>query len=234
MRIDVLTLFPELFESFLSASLIGKAREKGLLEMHLHNFRDFSTDTHHKVDDTPYGGGPGMVLMAEPIFRCLADLKPAGPSGVKFFGGDTTKKGAILLMAPEGEQLTHAKAQELAKLDQLTLICGRYEGFDARVEAFTDGKLSIGPYVLSGGELAAQVIIETVSRFVEGVVGKQESVAEDTFAKGGDYVEYPQYTRPEMFLLPDGTELTVPDILLSGNHGAIASWRAQTKKAQKD
>lgn len=230
MRIDILTLFPELFDSFLQASLIGKAREKGLLDIRLHNFRDFSTDKHHTVDDTPYGGGPGMVLMAEPIFRCLAELKPAGPSGVKFFQGDPTKTGAILLMAPEGEQLSHTKAQNLATYDQLTLICGRYEGFDARVEAFTDGKCSIGPYVLSGGELAAQVIIEAASRFVEGVVGKQESVAEDTFAKGGDYVEYPQYTRPETFPLPDGTALQVPDVLLSGNHGAIATWRNTHQK----
>ena len=231
MHIDILTLFPGLFDSFLEESLIGKAREKGLLEIRTHDFRKHTTDAHNSVDDTPYGGGPGMVLKVGPIYKTLQEIKPAGPAGTKHFGGDASKTGAILLMAPEGERLMHAKAKELAELDHLTLICGRYEGFDERLTQYVDGKISIGPYVLSGGELAAQVVTETVSRFVSGGVGKQESVEEDTFSKDGDYVEYPQYTRPETFTDEQGNEQKVPEILLSGNHAAIEKWRQENAKS---
>ncbi|MCA9376156.1 MAG: tRNA (guanosine(37)-N1)-methyltransferase TrmD [Candidatus Doudnabacteria bacterium] len=232
MQINILTLFPGLFDSFLNESLIGKAREAGLLDVRLYDFREQTTDAHNTVDDKPYGGGAGMVLQIDPIYQALKQLKPAGPAGQNYFRADPSVSGLTLLMTPEGEQLSHTKAEELSQLDQLTLICGRYEGFDERITTFVDGKLSIGSYVLSGGELAAQVTIEALSRFVPGVIGKEESVLNDTFAQGPDHVEAPVYTRPEVYTLDDGTELKVPDILLSGNHGEIEKWRQQNPKSR--
>lgn len=230
MRIDILTLFPGLFDAFLKESLLGKALQKKLFEIYLHDIRRFSADKHRSVDDTPYGGGAGMVLQVEPLYRCLHAIRPAGPSGTQHFASDPTKQGLILLLTPEGEVLQQRHVPRLAQLDQLTLICGRYEGFDERITTFIDGKLSIGQYVLSGGELAAQVVTEALSRYIPGVLGAHESAANDSFSMGTRAIEAPQYTKPATFTTPTSGELSVPDILLTGHHANIEQWRASNPK----
>ena len=204
MRIDVLTLFPEFFRGFLDASLLGKAIEKGLLQIELHQIRDWTTDRHRTVDDTPYGGGHGMVMKPEPVVAALEAVAKPGARRI--------------LLSARGTKLTHARAQELAALSHLVLLCGRYEGVDERVCDYIDEELCIGDYVLSGGEAGALVVIDAVSRLVPGVLGNPGSVTTESFAEG--LLEYPQYTRPEEF-----RGKRVPEVLLSGNHAAIESWR---------
>ena len=209
MRIDVLTLFPEIFAGPLRASLLGKAQERGLMSVHVWNLRDFTTDRHHTADDQPYGGGPGMVLKPEPIFNAMDRLR------------GLNRLNRIVLLTPQGRPFTQALAHELADQRDLVLLCGRYEGVDQRVtdELVTD-EISIGDYVLGGGELPALVIIEAVTRLVPGVVGNAESVATDSFADG--LLGVPQYTRPVTY-----RGRTVPDVLRSGDHAAVARWRRQ-------
>jgi tRNA (guanine37-N1)-methyltransferase len=210
IRFDVLTLFPEMFDGFLNSSIIKKAREKGLIETRLVNFRDFATDKHRTVDDIPYGGGGGMVLKPEPIFSAV-DALLAGKE----------EKPPILLMSPQGEPFTQKKAEELAQHDHLILICGHYEGFDERIRRhLATGEISIGDYVLTGGELPAMVVIDSVSRLIPGVLGNETSAADDSFSTG--LLEYPQYTRPSLF-----RGYHVPDVLLSGHHARIEEWRRQ-------
>ena len=213
-RFDVLTLFPESFASYLDASLLKRARAKKQIDVRLHDFRAFSTNRHRTVDDTPYGGGPGMVLNVEPIDRCLRSIR-------------RRKRSRVILLDPKGDAFTQKDCQRYAKrYDQLVLISGRYEGFDERVVALTDEQRSIGPYVLSGGELPALVMMEAVTRLLPGTVGHGEGVVDDTYSPDLDYVQHPQYTRPESY-----KGKTVPPVLLSGDHGAIAAWRrAHTKK----
>lgn len=208
IRFDVLTLFPEMFSGFLSASIVGRAREKGLIAAEVIDFRQFSTDKHRTVDDTPYGGGGGMVLKPEPIFRAVEHLL-----------ADETEKPPILLMTPQGERFTQRKAEELARHRRLILICGHYEGFDERIRRhLATGELSIGDYVLTGGELPAMVVIDSVSRLIPGVLGNESAAAKDSFSTG--LLEYPQYTRPADF-----RGWKVPEVLLSGNHRKIEEWR---------
>ncbi|WP_124728719.1 tRNA (guanosine(37)-N1)-methyltransferase TrmD [Staphylospora marina] len=210
MRFDILTLFPEMFVGFMESSIIRKAREKGLIETRLVNFRDYATDRHRTVDDTPYGGGGGMVLKPEPIFAAVEDLLK-----------DLPKKPPILLMSPQGEPFTQKKAEELAQHDHLVLICGHYEGFDERIRThLATGEISIGDYVLTGGELPAMVVVDSVSRLIPGVLGNQSSAVDDSFSTS--LLEYPQYTRPVDF-----RGWKVPDILLSGHHAKIERWRRQ-------
>ena len=193
IRFDVLTLFPEMFSGFLSTSIIGRAREKGLIAAEVIDFRQFSTDKHRTVDDTPYGGGGGMVLKPEPIFRAVEHLL-----------ADESEKPPILLMSPQGKPFTQRKAEELARHRRLVLICGHYEGFDERIrQHLATEELSIGDYVLTGGELAAMVVIDCVSRLIPGVLGNESAAAEDSFSMG--LLEYPQYTRPARFPGMEGT-----------------------------
>ena len=202
-RFILSTLFPELFQPFIETSLIGKAVERGLLSFDFVNVRDFTTDKHRSVDDTPYGGGPGMVMMAEPVMRAMSSL----PACHKVF------------MSPQGQPFTQSIAQRLASLDMpLMLFCGRYEGLDERVVETFDEQLCIGDFVLNGGEVAAMAVIESVSRLIPGVIGKLDSTVEESFSNG--LLEYPQYTRPEVF-----NDKRVPAVLLSGNHAKIADWR---------
>ena len=204
MRIDVLTIFPELIEGFAGASLLGRARQRGLLDVRVHDLRDATSDVHRTVDDTPYGGGAGMVLKPEPIFATVEAVAPPRP---------------LLLLGPGGRRLDQAHARELAALDGFSLLCGRYEGVDERVRRhLCDGELSIGDYVLAGGEVAALVVLEAVGRLVPGVMGNAESAGEESFGDG--LLEYPQYTKPAAFR---GHE--VPEVLRSGDHGRIAAWR---------
>lgn len=204
MRIDILTIFPDLVESFASASLLGKARELGLIEVRVHDLRSVALDPHRSVDDAPFGGGAGMVLKPEPIFDTVEAVDPPRP---------------ILYLSPAGRTLDQDYAGELAALDGFTLLCGRYEGVDERVrEHLVDGELSIGDYVLAGGEVAAAVVLEAVGRLVPGIVGNQESIEDDSFSDG--LLEYPHYTRPAEYRGWD-----VPGVLTSGDHGRVARWR---------
>jgi tRNA (guanine37-N1)-methyltransferase len=205
VRIHVLALFPEILGPGLAAGVLGRARARGALEVHLHQLRDYATDRHLQVDDTPYGGGAGMVMKPEPLVAAIEHASAA----------DRPRR---ILLSPRGAPFTDARARALAALPSLLLICGRYEGIDERVLAVVDEELSIGDYVLSGGEVAALVVIDAVARFVPGVLGNAESSADDSHAKG--LLEHPQYTRPEEF-----RGARVPDVLLSGDHGAIARWR---------
>jgi len=209
MRIDVVTLFPDMFSGFLAGSLLGAARETGLLDIRLTNLRDFAEGVHRQVDDRPYGGGPGMLLMPGPVVSCVEAVQAMPPGG------------RVVLLAPAGRPLDQPLVEELAREPRLVLVCGRYEGFDARVaEALGAEEISIGDYVLSGGEVAAMVIIDAVARLVPGVIGDAESARQDSFSTAERLVEAPQYTRPREF-----RGLAVPDVLLSGDHGRIATWR---------
>ncbi len=207
MKIDVLTLFPAMFAGPLDESIIRRAREGGLLDLRLHNLREWTHDRHRTVDDRPFGGGPGMLLKPEPIFEAVASLR----------GPDTR----CILMGPAGRRFDQLVARELATLPHLILICGSYEGVDERVREFlVDDELSIGDYVLTNGALPAMVVIDAVTRLLPGALGDDASTREESFAGGG--IEYPQYTRPADF-----QGLKVPEVLLSGNHAAIARWRAE-------
>ena len=203
MKFNVLTLFPEMFSS-LDESIIGRSKEKGLIDINLINIRDFSKNKHKKVDDTPYGGGAGMVMEPTVVYDAFKSIKD--------------EKTKVIYLSPQGQTLNQQKVQDLAKEDSITLLCGHYEGIDQRViDTIVDEEISIGDYVLTGGELPAMVLIDSVSRYVEGVL-KEESIKEESFSNG--LLEYPQYTRPEMFL-----DKKVPEVLLSGNHQKIAEWR---------
>ena len=204
MRIDILTIFPSLINTFVTESLIGKAQESGTLEISALDLREGASGAHKAVDDTPFGGGPGMVLKPEPIFNIVETKNPPRP---------------LYLLSPAGEPFNHSKAKELSKLDGFSLLCGRYEGVDQRVrDHLIDGEISLGDFVLAGGEIAALAIVETVTRLVPGVMGNLESAASESFTQG--LLEYPQYTRPWEY-----KGLTPPNILRSGNHKEIELWK---------
>jgi tRNA (guanine37-N1)-methyltransferase len=211
MRVHVVTIFPELFASPLSVGIPKRARDAGLLEVSLVDLREFTHDRHRTTDDTPYGGGHGMVMKIAPIVEALDAIATVAPRAHR------------ILLSPRGARLDHAKVTALATVDELVLVCGRYEGVDERVRDFVDEELSIGDYVLSGGEPAALVVIDAVVRQIPGTLGNLESAGSESFV-GGE-LEYPQYTRPETF-----RGRTVPPVLLSGDHAAIADWRAETAR----
>jgi tRNA (guanine37-N1)-methyltransferase len=210
MQFDVITIFPHIFDSYLKESLIKKALDKKLLKIHVHNLRDFSSDKRKRVDDRPYGGGLGMVLTVEPIFKALKKIKK--------------KDSRVILFTPRGKLFTQKKANQLKKYKQIVMICGRYEGVDERVRKLADEELSIGEYDLMGGEIPAMVIMETMARLIPEVIGKKELLKE-RLTRGGGFVEYAQYTRPEVF-----NKWKVPWVLLSGNHKKIQEWRDKRKK----
>lgn len=213
MKIQVITLFPEMFEGVLNASMLWKAQEKKLVEYKLINLRDFGLGPRKQVDDTPYGGGDGMVLKPEPLFAAVKHAKEKDPDAL------------VLLMTPRGERFNQKMAREFAATEAgLIIICGRYEGYDERVTSVVDKQLSIGEYVLTGGELPAMVVIDSVTRLVPGVLGGETSATKESFSRAG-VVEYPQYTRPEEF-----QGIKVPEILLSGNHAEIKKWRNKRQK----
>lgn len=209
MRFDVFTLFPEVMSPYLGASILQRAQERNLLSVHLHNMRDWTDDRHHTVDDTPYGGGGGMIMKAEPIFRCVEDVLGAPPSC------------PVILLTPQGRVFTQEVAQELAGEPRLGLICGRYEGIDERVRLhLAADEISIGDFVLTGGELPALIIIDAVARLLPDVLGDPEGAQDDSHASG--LLEYPHYTKPPVF-----RDWGVPEILLSGDHARIAQWRRE-------
>lgn len=212
MTIDVVTIFPAMVEALLAEGVIARAQERGLVEVKARDLRDYTTDRHRVVDDVPFGGGPGMVMKPEPLFRA-----------VEAVAAERGTPQAVVLMTPQGRTLTHEMAARFAGMERLVILCGRYEGVDERVtEALVTDEVSIGDYVLTGGELPALVLVDAVTRLVPGVVGDEASVAEDSFVRG--VLDHPHYTRPAVF-----RERAVPDVLLSGHHGEIEKWRARER-----
>ena len=210
MRFDVLTLFPEIFPGYMSQSILNKSIQRGIVEIHVHNMRDWAKGRHNKVDDTPYGGGPGMVLMVEPVVNCVRDVQKMA-----------SQEGTVIMLTPQGERLSQPLVEELAVEKRMILLCGRYEGFDQRViDILQPREISIGDYILNGGEVASMVLVDSLVRMVPGVLGDELSSFDDSFSRGNRMLEYPQYTRPQEF---EGRE--VPEILLGGNHGEIERWR---------
>ena len=213
MKIDVLTLFPEMFTGPLDVSMVARARKAGLLDLQIRNLRDWTHDRHKSVDDRPFGGGPGMVLKPEPVFEAVEAL--------------ASEKTRVLMMAPTGRVFTQAMARELAGEEHLLFLCGSYEGFDERIRTLIDDELSIGDYVLTNGGLPAMVIIDAVTRLLPGVLGHDESAHDESFSHG--LLEYPHYTRPAEF-----RDMKVPDVLLSGNHAEIEKWRREQSKRRTE
>jgi tRNA (guanine37-N1)-methyltransferase len=218
MRYDVLTLFPEIFSGFVGSSLLGQAIESNLVSVHLWNFREWTENKHQRVDDRPYGGGPGMVLSPQPILDCLDHVKAI----------DATP-GRIVMLTPAGRRMDQRLVEELAAEKRLIFLCGRYEGFDDRIRQIADPlELSLGDYVLNGGEVAAMAVIEATMRLIPGVLGDEASAKQDSHSETG-HLEYPQFTRPRVYR---GYE--VPEILVSGNHQAVAAWRADQSKRRSE
>jgi len=224
MRIDIITIFPRMFEPVLNQSMIKRAQAAGKVKICVHNLRDYTLDKHHKVDDRPFGGGSGMVMNAEPIFRAVERIKKSVKS---------RKKPEVILLCPQGEGLTQKLSNSLSRKKHLILICGRYEGVDERVRQYlVDREISIGDYVLTGGELPAMVLVDSITRLIPGVLGDKNSLNFESFV--GNLLEYPQYTRPANF-----RRMCVPGILLTGNHEKIQDWRKKeavkrTRKRRPD
>jgi tRNA (guanine37-N1)-methyltransferase len=215
MTVDLVTIFPAMIAQPLAAGVLGRAIDRGTLDVKVRDLRDFTTDRHRVVDDVPYGGGPGMVLKPEPLFRALDAIE-----------GERGRPLTVVLTSPQGRRFTQAEAQRLSEVEHLVLLCGRYEGIDERVRERVSEEISIGDYVLTGGELPALVILDAVARLVPGVVGDEQSVAEDSFSRG--LLDFPQYTRPAEVAIGGSAGpavLKVPDVLMSGNHGDIRRWR---------
>lgn len=233
MQFEVLTLFPEIFAGYLSQSLLHKAIQKQLVSVRLHNLRDWAEGKHQQVDDRPYGGGPGMVLMVEPVVKAVEAVQAmstssssgeSGSSGNENPAAGSLSPGQVILLTPSGERLNQRLVEELASSSpRKILLCGRYEGFDQRViDLLQPREISIGDYVLNGGEVAAMVLIDSLVRLVPGVLGDEQSSIEDSFSRGNRLLEYPQYSRPREF-----RGLSVPEVLLNGNHREITEWRRE-------
>lgn len=219
MKFDIITVFPAMFDSYFGESILGRAREAGLIDIAVHDLRAYTTDKHHKVDDTPYGGGAGMVLKADPIARAVEDVKSRG--------GEVSTR--TILFSAKGKRFTQGDARRLAGYGRIVMVCGRYEGVDERVveAAVIDEEISIGDFVLTGGEVPAMAVVDSVARLVPGVLGNDTSAVTESHSEEG-YLEHPQYTKPE-----EWRGRRVPDVLLSGHHGNIESWkRAQSKRAE--
>jgi tRNA (guanine37-N1)-methyltransferase len=222
MTFDIVTIFPAMFEQPLAAGVIGRAIGRGVIDVKVRDLRDFTTDRHRVVDDMPFGGGPGMVLKADPLFRAIEAIE-----------ADRGEPVTVVLTSPQGPRLTQETAQRLSRLPHLAILCGRYEGVDERVRERVTEELSIGDYVLTGGELPALVVLDVVARLVPGVVGDEQSIVDDSFSRG--LLDFPQYTRPATLTHtgPAGAaELTVPEVLLSGNHADIRRWRKRAAVAR--
>jgi tRNA (guanine37-N1)-methyltransferase len=243
MKIDILTIFPDFFRGPLDYGIVRRARETGLVEISIHDLRAFTKDKHRTVDDRPFGGGEGMVLKPEPIFECVESFGDVAPRAARLSGA---AKRSVILLSAQGRRLDQALAAELSSLDRIVLICGRYEGVDERIsEHLADREISIGDYVLSGGELGAAVIVDTVTRLIPGAVGNQNSTRQESFTEAlagqsdlagdgpsstcvsGGLLDYPHYTRPADF-----RGMTVPEVLVNGNHDQIRSWRRRTALAK--
>ncbi len=237
IKFGIITIFPEIFNSYLSESLIARALKKKLIKIKIHNLRDWTSDKHKTIDDRPFGGGLGMIMKVEPIFKAVSDLREKSlPRSIRakreLAGGQKSK---VILFSPRGKKFNQKMAYQFSRLNHLIMICGRYEGVDERVAKYiADDVISIGDYVLMGGELPAMIVMETVARLIPGVIGKEQLLKERIPTKPGrggrGFIEYPQYTRPELFFSKKGLNWKVPKILLSGNHKKIEEWRKKHKK----
>ncbi|MBT4349742.1 tRNA (guanosine(37)-N1)-methyltransferase TrmD [bacterium] len=222
MKFDLLTIFPECLESYFNSSILGRAQKNKLIKINTHDIREQTKDKRRTVDDTPYGGGPGMVLQIEPVYKTLKKIYKI-----------KNKNTQVILLSPRGETLTQNKVKELSKYKRLIFIAGHYEAIDARIDNFIDQKISLGNFVMTGGELAAAAVIDSVARLVPGVIGKAESLEDESFSEYNQKtkefnIEYPQYTRPEVF-----KGLKVPEVLLSGNHQKIKEWREEKSASRQ-
>jgi len=218
LRLDVITLFPDAFSSILASSIVGRALREGRVEVILTDLRDFAADARGTVDDKPFGGGPGMVLLCEPLFRAVEHVQRLHET-----------PGHVVLLTPQGERLTQDRVRDLSARARLILVCGHYEGFDERTRTLADAEISVGDYVLTGGEVPAMVVIDAVTRLLPGVLGAEDGTREESFSEvvAGGGLEYPQYTRPREF-----RGMAVPEVLLSGNHAEIARWREEQARAR--
>ena len=221
MKFQILSIFPHIFDSYLNESILKRATDKKAASFKIHNLRDWTSDKHKTVDDTPYGGGAGMLMKIEPLYKALEDIKKQSKKV-------NPKKRKILLMSAGGKKWTQALAQKYSKLEEIIFVCGRYEGVDARIKKFIDEEISVGDYVLTGGELPALTIIDSITRLLPGVLGNDQSIIEESHSEDG-LLEYPQYTRPEIFTAK-GKKYPVPKILLSGDHKKIKAWRESEMK----
>ncbi len=221
MKFNIITIFPEIFNSYFNESILKRAQEKELIKIKAYDLRKWTTDKHKTVDDTPYGGGAGMVMKVEPIYKALRALRKQKTKN---------KKQKIVLLSAKGKTWNQEMAKKYSRLDEIIFICGRYEGVDERIKNFIDEEISIGDYVLTGGELGAMVIIDSVTRLLPGTLGNEESAMDESHSTPG-VLEYPHYTRPETFKA-NGKEYKVPDVLLSGNHAEIEKWRKRKKKTK--
>ena len=224
MTFHLLSIFPAIFDSYINESILKRASDKKIIKIKTHNLRDWTSDKHKTVDDTPYGGGAGMLMKIEPLYKALTAIKKLDKKVKK-------NKRRIILLSASGKKWNQASAQKYSKLDEIIFVCGRYEGVDARIKKFVDEEISVGDYVLTGGELPALTIIDSIARLLPGVLGNNASAIEESHSQEG-LMEYPQYTRPEVFPA-DGKKYTVPKILLSGNHKKIKEWRAKQQKYKK-
>ena len=213
MRFDIITLFPPIFAGYLSQSLLAKAIARGLVEIHIHDLREWSTDPkHHKIDDKPYGGGPGMLICVDAVVLCVEAVQQM-----------SVQLGVVVVMTPQGDRLDQRRVEKISRFERMILLCGRYEGFDQRViDILNPVELSVGDYVLNGGEVASMVVVDSTVRMIPGVLGDEQSSWDDSFSRGNRLLEFPQYTRPAEF-----RGHCVPNILLSGDHKKIADWRAE-------
>lgn len=234
MTFHIITIFPDIFNSYFNESILKRARKNGLIKIKIHNLRDWTTDKHKTADDAPYGGGAGMVMKVEPIYRALKELKTLRPIRPGRIGCKNSKQipnFKIILLSAKGKTWNQQITKKYSKLDEIILICGRYEGVDERVKKFVDEEISIGDYVLTGGEIPAMAIIDSITRLLPGALGNAESAEYESHAVPG-ILEYPQYTRPEIFEA-DGKKIRVPKVLLSGNHKKIGEWRKKHSKTIK-
>ena len=219
MRFDIITIFPKILDSYFNESIIKRAQDEGHIKIEAHDLRAWTDDKHKTVDDTPYGGGAGLVMKVEPLYRAISSIKSKVES----------RKSKVILLSAKGKTWDQQMAKEYSKLDNIIMVCGRYEGVDERVMEYIDEEISIGDYVLTGGELGAGILIDTITRLLPGVLGNEESAVDESHSTP-NLLEYPQYTRPEIFTDSKGNEHKVPDVLLSGNHAEIEKWRKSQKK----
>lgn len=233
MTFNIITIFPEIFNSYFNESILKRAQEQGNIKINIINLRDYTTDKHKTVDDTPYGGGAGMVMKVDILYKAVSSIKyqvlsndkKTEPLNTKYLIPNTK----TILLSAKGKKWTQQKAKEYAGLENITLICGRYEGVDERITEFIDEEISIGDYVLTGGEIGAMALVDSITRLLPGVLGNEQSAQDESHSIPGE-LEYPQYTRPEVFVDDKGHEYKVPEVLLSGNHALIREWRKTMKK----
>jgi len=232
MQFDIITIFPKIFDSYFSEGVLSRALKKNKIKINVHDLRKYANNKHNKIDDTPFGGGVGMIIKVEPVYRALLDLKIIKKDGTKTLKSQKNTK--VFLMSAKGRQYNQNSAREFAELKRIVLICGRYEGVDERVAKYlVDGEISVGEYILTGGEIPAMIVVDSVSRLISGVLGNKESIVNESFSQSG-YIEHPYYTRPDIFSPDKKTNWKVPEVLQSGNHQKIEQWKEKYSKNDKD